>query len=212
MTLPFQVPVNADAETAAILMTADLLVRTITCGKGYESAYAEKFEKIGPGLWKSLQSALVELYVASLKLLALALEECEKRTARRLVEAFLNPQKSQGQVSNVHDCHSNLRQVAQSCQTKVVGDIDKSMTEFLDKFADLNLSVESHFGELFEKIEEWRRTQILDWISKAKPFDRHSTIKATRAPETCGWLLQSKEFIDWKHTFAPAVLWLQGSR
>ncbi|KAJ6032419.1 Mur ligase C-terminal, partial [Penicillium herquei] len=199
-----QIPVNADAETAAVLMTADLLVRTITCGRGYESVYASKVEKLGTELWKALQSALMELYVASLKLLALAFQQCEKGTARCLVEAFLSPQKTQGYVSNVQDCHSNLRQVVQSCQAKTLGDIDGSMAQLLENFADLNKFVGNNFDELFEQIEGRSRTEILDWISEEKPFDRHSVVVADRTPETCGWLLKAKDFTDWKEKFAPA--------
>lgn len=193
-------------------MTADLLVRTIACGRGYESAYSEKIEKLGPELWRSLQSALMELYVASLELLALASEQCEKGTARRLVEAFLSPQKTQSQVSNVQDCHSNLRQVAQSCQTRIVGEMDSSMAQYLAKFSDFSELMGKSFDQLFEQIEGRERTEILNWISKDKPFDRHSITTSRRAPETCGWLLQSEDFKDWERTFAPAVLWLQGSR
>ncbi|KAJ5506613.1 Mur ligase C-terminal [Penicillium expansum] len=205
-----QVPVDADEETAAVLMTADILVRTIRCGKTYETIFREKIKNQHTNLWTDFQSALLKLYVTSLRFLVYALRQCDKRTGRRLVNALLNPSKAQDQVSDLESCRSHLREVVLDCRSKIDDDVDATVMEFLEKFSMFNSVIEQRFDELFERLDRQEVIEILDWISQYRELDRHHLKAEARTPKTCGWLLENSVFKEWEQSSSPAVIWLQG--
>jgi hypothetical protein len=47
-------------------------------------------------------------------------------------------------------------------------------------------------------IERDTRKSILDWISPSKYYQKHRLIQASRAQNTGTWILQRKEFIQWR--------------
>ncbi|PYI31605.1 hypothetical protein BP00DRAFT_474501 [Aspergillus indologenus CBS 114.80] len=202
-----QVPVNAEAETAAAIMTADMLIRVITCGKVYEESYRGKLES---ELWVLLHPALVNLYVAALQLVAFALKRFSQHAASQLVRALLNPQAGQSQVSGLRTRQTELLEVVNSCQNKVASRMSDDILNLLEKIRDHDSFVVSSFNDLFERLDERRVTEILDWISPTKEFDRHNT-KKTRAANTCDWILQDEAFQAWEDSVSPGVIWLQGS-
>ncbi|KAJ5537709.1 ankyrin [Penicillium frequentans] len=203
-----QVPINADAEIGAALMTAETVVRYASCGRLYEEIYLERLEG---ELRKKLRSALVKLYAASLKLLSCALKHLDMNMAKRLIFAFLNPQETQNQVSDLKDSYSELIEVTQVCQIQTTIHIDDRITRFLEKFHDFDSFVQKSFSELFEQLDEHKLSKILDWISPTKELDRHGEFSKNRAPNTCGWIFEKEDFQVWERSTSPALLWLQGT-
>ncbi|RAH78802.1 hypothetical protein BO86DRAFT_437748 [Aspergillus japonicus CBS 114.51] len=128
-----QVPVNAEAETAAAIMTADILIRIITYRKVYEETYRGKLES---KLWGLLQSALVNLYVAALELVAFALKQFSQHTAWQLVRALLSPQADQSQVSGLRSRQSELIEAVDSCQSKVASQMSDGILNLLKKIRE----------------------------------------------------------------------------
>ncbi|KAL7274140.1 hypothetical protein RUND412_002974 [Rhizina undulata] len=54
------------------------------------------------------------------------------------------------------------------------------------------------------------RFEILEWLSKV-PFENHHLfIRPFRQAGTGEWLLEKKEFIDWKDSSSSSILWLRG--
>ncbi|CAG8939028.1 unnamed protein product [Penicillium salamii] len=207
-----QVPIDADEETAAVLMTADILVRTTRCGTTYEKIFREKIKDQYSDLWLDFRSALFKLYTASLRLMIYALRQCDKRTGRRLVNAFLNPSKAQDQISSLETCRANLREIVMDCQSMIGDDIDASVMEFLRKFSMFSSVIEQRFDELFERLDNQEVMDILEWISPYRALDRHNIKSEARTPETCEWLLENSTFNCWEQSSSPKVIWLQGSR
>ncbi|KAJ5710113.1 ankyrin [Penicillium malachiteum] len=203
-----QIPVHANEDIGAALMTAEVVVRHISCGHSYEKIY---LEKIKGELKESLKSALVKLYAASLKLLSCALKQLNTPTAKRLLLAFLDPEKTQGQVTGLENSYSDLIKVIQICQNQVNVDIDDRTIAFLDKFHDIDSFLQKSFGKLFEQMDEESLSKILDWISPVKEYDQHGNSKKARARETCEWILKKQEFQDWEQSMSPALIWLQGT-
>ncbi|GFN18713.1 hypothetical protein AtubIFM55763_007650 [Aspergillus tubingensis] len=206
-----QVPTNADAETAAAAMTADILVRNISCGSAYEEIYRGKVDL---ELWEMLQSALVNLYVAALKLLIFASKRFKEHTASHLVGAFLRPQTGQDHVTNLKNRFAELLEIVQHCQNEITGQMSENINDILkvlEKFRGFDSFVVKSFNALFEQMDEWRVSDILTWISPHKPFDRHNPKKKDRAADTCQWILHDPIFEDWERSISPEVTWLQGS-
>ncbi|BCS01253.1 ankyrin repeat domain-containing protein [Aspergillus luchuensis] len=206
-----QVPTNADAETAAAAMTADILIRTISCGSAYEEIYQGKVDL---KLWEMLQSALVNLYVAALKLLIFASKRFKEHTVSHLIGAFLSPKKGQNQVTDLKSRYSELLEIVQYFQNEITGQMSENVNDIikaLEKFRGLDSFVAKSFDAIFERMDEQRVSKILDWVSPHKPFDRHSPKKKDRAADTCQWILHNPIFDDWERSISPEVIWLQGS-
>ncbi|CAG8365369.1 unnamed protein product [Penicillium salamii] len=193
-------------------MTADVLVRTTRCGTTYERIFREKIKDQYSDLWVDFRSALLKLYAESLRLLIYTLRQCDKRTGRRLVNAFLNPSKAQNQISNLEACRANLREIVMDCQSMIGDDIDASVMEFLRKFSMFSSVIEQRFDELFERLDNQEVMDILEWISPYRELDRHNIKAEARTPETCEWLLENSTFNCWEQSSSPKVIWLQGSR
>ncbi|PYH35256.1 ankyrin repeat domain-containing protein [Aspergillus neoniger CBS 115656] len=206
-----QVPTNADAETAVAALTADILIRNISCGSAYEEIYRGK---VVLERWEMLRSALVKLYVAALKLLIFASKRFRKHTASHLIEAILSPQAGQNQVTDLKSRYSELLEIVQYCQNEVTGRMSENVNDILkalEKFRGLDSFVVESFDTLFERMDEQRVSAILNWVSPNKPFDRHNPKKKDRAADTCRWILHDPIFEIWERSISPEVIWLQGS-
>ncbi|KAJ5736935.1 ankyrin [Penicillium malachiteum] len=203
-----QVPVHANQEIGAALMTAEMVVRYISCGHLYEEIYLEKIEG---ELRENLKSALVKLYAASLRLLSCALKQLKTPTAKILILAFLDPEKTQDQVSSLENSYSDLIKITQICQAQLNIDIDNRIINFLDKFNDIDSFLQKNFSNLFEQLDEETLSKILDWISPIKESDQHHKFRKGRTRDTCEWILKKQEFQDWEQSMSPALIWLQGT-
>ncbi|RAH82034.1 ankyrin [Aspergillus japonicus CBS 114.51] len=203
-----QVPVNANVELSTALMTAETMVRNISLGHFYEEIYLKKTEG---ELQESLRSALVKLYAACLKLLNHASKQINANTTERLLLALLNRQETQSQVSNLDKSLSELTRVIQICQNKTIVHINDRQTKFLAKFRNFDSFVHQSFIELFQSQDERKLSEILNWISLTKEYDRHAEFGGNRAPETCDWILETEIFQSWANCTSPTLLWLQGT-
>jgi len=56
--------------------------------------------------------------------------------------------------------------------------------------------------------DEWPK--ILKWLSETMCLDHHHSVSSNRLEGTGQWLLQRKEFLDWRETTSPSILWLHG--
>ncbi|KAJ6032479.1 Major facilitator superfamily domain general substrate transporter [Penicillium herquei] len=201
------VPVNSEAEIGAALMTVEVVVRAISCGKTYQEIFQGK---IPADLLKTLREALLRLYIASLDLLVLAGCQPDRRTAERLARAFLNPKETQEKLERLKDCIGNVSQVVEACQAKISVALDDKISDFLQKFSKFEDRVAESFDELFARMDANDLTKILDWISPIKAHDRHHSVKNSRTENTCEWLLQSPEFETWEMSNSSSVLRLEG--
>ena len=50
---------------------------------------------------------------------------------------------------------------------------------------------------------EKTRDSILQWISPLEPSKRHQDIRSLRLDETCKWILQAPEFVNWNSDASP---------
>ncbi|KAJ5726556.1 Mur ligase C-terminal [Penicillium malachiteum] len=202
-----QIPVNTEAEIGAALMTVEVVVRTISCGKTYQEIFQEK---IPAELWKTLRETLLRLYIASLDLLLLARTQTDRHTAERLARAFINPQETQEKLERLKDCIKNVSQVVEACQAKSGVALDDKISGFLQKFSSFEDHIAESFDKLFARMDANDLTRILDWISPIKAHDRHHSVKNNRTENTCEWLLQSREFETWEMSNSSSVLRLEG--
>lgn len=64
---------------------------------------------------------------------------------------------------------------------------------------------------VLERIDARDERKILEWISPI-PYGEHHRVRVeSRTPDTCEWLIQTKEFCEWMDYGSSAILRLQGS-
>ncbi|KAJ5154789.1 Major facilitator superfamily domain general substrate transporter [Penicillium coprophilum] len=203
-----QATATAEAEIGATLTVADLLVRYISCGNAYARNYLPKAKD---ELRERLELALENMCIVCLKLICVTVKQLQRPTALRVGRALWDPEEVQSQVSELEQSYSALLAVTQNCQSDLVDQIDERIHQFVNDFSNFETFVAKNFYMVLERLDDWRMTQTLDWISPIKAQDRHDLTNTDRLPDTCDWLLKNPIFREWDMSRQNATLWLQGS-
>lgn len=194
----------------ALLASTEKIVRMIKRGQVYELVYTiENTPKVA---LENLQSALVELYSASLKLLANSKELLSKNAAARTVYAILNPGESADFFSKVVELETRLGSEVQVCESGRSATADTRLSDLLRGLDAPLTRIDERVCTLLEQVNINERLEILEWISAMPYRKHHNTVKEARASDTCRWLLERNRFREWEDTSSSVILWLQGSR
>jgi hypothetical protein len=194
----------------ALLASTDKIVRIVNRGQVYEGIYKPESTHNKPAL-KNLLDALVDLYKATLELLAES-ELFSKNTPDQIIYAILHPGKTKSLVSNLDDLETKLDLEVQACQSAWSADANKQLTDLLYRLDAPLTRVDERVGDLLERVDETEHLQILDWISPILSGKHHDEKKGSRTPGTCEWLLRHDRFREWERTSSSMIFWLQGSR
>jgi hypothetical protein len=203
-------PVIESAQMCALLASTERIVRIIKRGQVYELVYTiENTPKVA---LENLRSALVELYSASLKLLANSKDLLSKNSAARTVYAILNPGESADLFSKLADMETRLGSEVQACESGRSAAADASLLDLLRGLDAPLTRVDETVCTLLEQVNANEQLEILEWISAIPYRKHHNTVKEARAADTCRWLLERNRFREWEDTSSSVILWLQGSR
>ncbi|KAJ5345264.1 hypothetical protein N7452_003268, partial [Penicillium brevicompactum] len=207
-----EIPVAESAQMCALLGTTEKVVRIISRGQVYEQVYLSQT----PGSFlgdpqKNLESGLLKIYATALELLADSGKLFSQNTARRTLEAIINPGKSVGALAEIAEQEDELLRDVQVCETKRSLDSDKRVIGILETFNDPILRIDKGVNRVLEKLEESERIKILEWISSIRFGKHHDTIRGQRTLNTGDWLLQHGDFRSWEIKKTSALFWLQGS-
>lgn len=74
---------------------------------------------------------------------------------------------------------------------------------------------ENHYwrriADLIVNVESERR-DMLKWLSTIQHATHHKTMGKDFLPGSGNWLLQKKEFVEWRQESSSSILWLHGIR
>ena len=167
----------------------------------------------------NLESALVEIYSHILKFLATARRLKGKGHARMALHGLLNPEEAENFVK---DCESMERRVdseARNCESLHTREANAESAKRVDILHSLLLSLDqplarldSRVGLMFKRLEESKQSEILQWISPIPYEDSHRTASRGRTEGTGRWLLNHRQFCQWRSTNSSSILWLHGFR
>ena len=156
--------------------------------------------------------ALVRLYGAMLRMIALCHRLLAKNTAKRAMHAIFNP----GDICELLDqCEKLEVQVefeVQNCERARSKETDEESKRLLEKLQEPILRTDQNVFLLLEKVKDEERLEVLDWISNVLYGLNHQTVREERTPETCDWLLSHSRYKEWQDTSASITLWLWGTR
>lgn len=197
---------------AALLATTEKVVRIISRGQVYEQVYLGETPSSALGeSQRSLESGLLGIYVTALELLADSGSLFKKGTARRTLEAIVNPDKATGSLAAIAEQESQLLLDVQACETKRSSDSDKKVVGMLETFNDPIFRIAKGVNKVLEEMQDSQRIKILEWISSVQFGKHHDNVKFQRTPNTGDWLLQHDDFRAWEDRRDSALFWLQGS-
>jgi hypothetical protein len=61
-----------------------------------------------------------------------------------------------------------------------------------------------------DKVER-EREELLQWLSAVSYQKHHKSKRNEYLEGSCGWLLSSREFVEWKKSSISSILWLRGT-
>lgn len=202
-----------EEQMGALLGTTEAIVRVISRGQVYEQVYlVNDSDESGSKLSQSLEGALIGIYRTSLDLLADSGSLFSQNTARRTLEAILNPGSVSGGLSALAAQEDELLRDVQACESRRSAAADDRMIGMLDCLNAPLVRVDGNVLKLLDYTEEEDRLKLLQKISPVLFGKHHDNVKETRTPGTGKWLLQNQEFQRWEETNSSGIFWLQGSR
>lgn len=145
-----------------------------------------------------LQDALVDLYSASLELLANSSKLFSNHTAAQTVYAILNPGKTEGIFTKLADLETKLGCEVQVWESERSVAADMRLMDLLRVLNTPITRIDQRVGTLLERINEKDQLEILKWISPTPFGKHHSTVREARTSDTCEWLLQHERFREWE--------------
>jgi ankyrin repeat domain-containing protein 50 len=194
----------------ALLASAEKIVRIVNRGQVYELVYTmENTPRIA---LENLQFALVELYSASLALLANSGKLFSKNAATRTVSAIFHPGETAGLFSELTDLDTKLRSEVQACEIARKAAVDARLMDLLHGLEAPLTRIDETVCTLLERVNSKEQLEILEWISAIPYGKHHNTVREARTSDTCQWLLQHERFREWQDTSSSVILWLRGSR
>jgi hypothetical protein len=115
--------VNESDQMGALLLTTQVVVSITSRCQVYEDLYLNQAGDAPLGaIQQQLEEGLVGLYQASLDLLARSGNLLSLGTARRIVEAIVNPDKAKDSISGLGEQEDKLLRDVQACE------VDRSAT------------------------------------------------------------------------------------
>lgn len=203
-----------DAEQmGALLGTTEKIVRIVSRGQVYEQVYlVAGSETSSDKLSQSLEGALTGIYRTSLDLLADSGDLFTKNTARRTLEAVLNPGNVSGGLSDLAAQEDELLRDVQACESRRSAAADDRMIGMLDCLNAPLVRVDENVQKLLDRTNKRDRMDLLKSVSTVQFGQQHDDVKQRRTPGTGEWLLQDQAFNGWEESNQTGIFWLQGSR
>jgi hypothetical protein len=200
----------AEHEQNGYLITAaEKLSCLISRGAIHERLYQPG--TISEDVLARFDQALVALYVAMLRMIALCHRLLAKNTATRVVHAIFKP----GDICELLDqCEKLEVQVefeVQNCERARSKETDEESKRLLEILQEPILRTDQNVFHSLEKVKGEEHLKVLDWISNVPYGLNHQTVREERTPETCDWLLRHSRYKEWQDTSASITLWLWGT-
>ncbi|KAL2826282.1 ankyrin repeat-containing domain protein [Aspergillus cavernicola] len=207
-----KIPVNESEQMFALLATTERIVRITSRGQVYEQVYLPTKPGVEmQSIHKQLEGALLKIYMTSLELLADSGKLLDQNTAKRTIEAIVNPGKFQGQLSGLKEDEEELLLDVQACEVQRSSDADNTMINMLKTFNDPILRIDEGVAHLLAHMHERDRIDMLEWISSVPFGKHHDAVREDRTPGTGEWLLKHEDFSSWEKKNSSHLFWLQGS-
>jgi hypothetical protein len=166
-----------------LIMASEKLSCLITRGAICERLYQPG--TIPSDVLSNLQHAMVELYMAILRTMALCHRLFVKNTAERAMHAILKPRDVSALLKQCEAQEVQVEYEAHNCERTRSQEADAASKMLLDILREPILRTDERVLSLLEEVDKRERLEILDRTSKILYGSNHRTVKDERTPNTC---------------------------
>lgn len=208
-----KIAVGESQQMGALLVGAEKVASLIDRCSVYEALYlraegTEQFEK-------NLERALLALYMAILRFLAVANRLYESST-KRVVYGLLSPDEVVGFVNNCRSLETELDIEVGNCERShrktahtQLEDNGRQLKQLVESLQEPILRIDH---KLSNDRSESERLKILNYLSSIPYEANHYVACDGRTKDTGGWLLKHELFSQWRSSKSSNILWLYGIR
>jgi Cdc6-like AAA superfamily ATPase len=192
-----------------LVFACEKLSCLISRGAVYERLYQPR--TIPKDIIANLHHALIGLYAAVLRMIALCHGLFLKNTAKRALHAFFHPGDVKAELGECEKLEAQVEYEANNCERARSQEEDEESKKLLHILQQPILRTDKNVLSLLEKVGEKEQLEVLDWLSKVLYGKHHKTVKERRTANTCGWLLDHSRYQEWQQASGSIVLWLCGT-
>ncbi|KAL5391936.1 hypothetical protein PMIN04_007501 [Paraphaeosphaeria minitans] len=175
-----------------------------------------------------LEQAVVKLYTKILQYVLKARRYYSTSTAGRLASGIIHTPGMvvEDRLHSVSKAYTNVSE----CMRLVEAEDDKQVKESLEKIQDrinmlaienrkllysiLNdmgvVRMSAQVSDLHTSLQDSTQERVIQWLSNIPYLNHHRAKTKDCLPGSGNWLLKNSEFLHWKSSTAPAMIWLHG--
>ncbi|KAF8253214.1 hypothetical protein K440DRAFT_657719 [Wilcoxina mikolae CBS 423.85] len=192
-----QVAVNDKETMGTVLIGVEKIAHLLVRCTAYEELYLRVVPKVTTHL--NLEETLTELYTAVLEFLAGAKRYFESGPAVGLLSGMLDASGKKTLFEAIEDKELSLaREIAiaeAECRRNDHSDLRAKLQSFLNDLDEPIQRIDDNIASMYENLQ-----------------DHHQNAKRGLLENTGQWLLEKKEFQEWRSSSASSILWLHGIR
>lgn len=202
---------------AALAGTVQWFIRIIRKGQIYETLY--NATTTDQEIVSNLHTALRDVYVAAIELLAKSDALFESGKIKQTLNALLRPQQAAGLISDLFNQEQKLSLEVQSCEASrndyCFGQVNERLEGLKTQLAQLIsplTRVDSRVEVLLEKVEKIQLDELINFISSEMFGKSHATVSQSRIKQTGDWLINTESFQAWQDIpSSSTLLYLEGA-
>ncbi|KAI3320902.1 ankyrin [Xylariaceae sp. AK1471] len=179
----------------------------------YESLFFNE-SKIDASTLSRLSDAIVDIYAKIISLLLQSIRLLERHTVSRVSHAFLNPDELPTILDELETLGTRAELEAANCERIESKNFRAQHERLYSALAEL---VNDRFVQVQRVVEDcWKileakeQSAILQWLSPIQYVNDHYNAKQGRTENTCEWLLQHDNFLQWSESTSSNFLWVHG--
>jgi hypothetical protein len=197
-----------------LLVGVEKVARLVSrCGV-YEKLYRSDLR--GETALSDLENSLVRLYAAVLRFLAGAIPLLAQATPRRTLHAVLHPDEVEKFLAECELLEPLLEADASNCERIQHRSATAAHAQHLQSLRTALLEplvrTDARVEVLFDRASEAETCALLQWVSRVPYAGIHIAAKDGRTEGTAEWILQHRNFCEWRKSSASMLLWLHGIR
>lgn len=196
-------------QMGALLVCTEMITYLTNRCTIYESLYMPG--AIEQPALDNLNSTLVKLYAAILRLIVVANHLFPKHTVTRGWEALWKPTEVSDLIKKCQDLEPEVEFEVSNCERVRSQTADAAIVLLLNDLQKPIVRIDENVSYILEKLNKIDQFQMLEWISPLEPAVIHSVITKTRTENTCEWLLRHDQYKDWRNKSTSTILWLHGT-
>ncbi|KAI5840807.1 hypothetical protein DFP73DRAFT_557932 [Morchella snyderi] len=192
-------------------------IEVITNLMGRCAIYEELYLGTGFDTAQRVEEALVKLYADMLTYMINAKHYYAENTIVRIAWGVLDTDGPAEALAALRAKESEVFEESHLAEAKnqnaanmIAEGRCKELQILLNEFKTPIVRIERKLETLVDGLEDSKRKEILDWISKTPCAKYHRTAKKNRKEGTCEWLLEGDGFRKWQFSSSSTLLWLRG--